>query len=217
MVRLATNRFFRFRRKCFGMKVGRRFHKCTYIKCPLCLGKMQTPVGPFWSFFDWLHGLGRLLIGGLPRNETDHPTINHRWSVRRARFFAFSAALVKLLKLYIDLCVKLFGIWNRLGETVSESLFVLCQIAYFDLVTAELIISLWNFVPRRSKNPHLSYWGPTGFRGRLWIRVQLWIYGPVGVGGGHLLCGPYWGCAAPKGHFLIPDTLAKGVFLAKIP
>ena len=35
--------------------------------------------------------------------------------------------------------------------------------------------------------------------------------------GGHLLCGPYWGCAALKGHFLSPDSLAKGVFLAKIP
>ena len=33
----------------------------------------------------------------------------------------------------------------------------------------------------------------------------------------HLLCGPYWGCAAPKCHFLSPDSLAKGVFLAKIP
>ena len=25
------------------------------------------------------------------------------------------------------------------------------------------------------------------------------------------------GCAAPKGHFLSPDSLAKGVFLSKIP
>ena len=33
----------------------------------------------------------------------------------------------------------------------------------------------------------------------------------------HLVCGPYWGCAAPKGHFLSPDSLAKGEFLAKIP
>ena len=32
-------------------------------------------------------------------------------------------------------------------------------------------------------------------------------------GGGHLLCGPYCGCAANKGHFLSPDC----VFLAKIP
>ena len=32
-----------------------------------------------------------------------------------------------------------------------------------------------------------------------------------------VLCGPYWGCAAPKGHFLSPDSLAKGVFLAQIP
>ena len=38
----------------------------------------------------------------------------------------------------------------------------------------------------------------------------------VGLCGG-LLCGPYWGCAAPKRHFLSPDSLAKGVFLAKIP
>ena len=41
------------------------------------------------TIFDWLHGLGRLLIGGLPRTETDHPTINHRWSVKRARILHF--------------------------------------------------------------------------------------------------------------------------------
>ena len=46
--------------------------------------------------------------------------------------------------------------------------------------------------------------------------------GPGGCVGGApywtlLLCGPYWVCAAPKGHFLSPDSLAKGVFLAKIP
>ena len=35
------------------------------------------------------------------------------------------------------------------------------------------------------------------------------------MGAGDLLRGPYWGCAAPKGHFLSPDPLAKGVFLAK--
>ena len=36
---------------------------------------------PVWSIltiFDWLHGLSRLSIDGLPRTETDHPTINHR-------------------------------------------------------------------------------------------------------------------------------------------
>ena len=48
MVRLATNGFFRFCRKCFGMKVERRFHRCTDIKCPLCLSKMRTPFGPFF-------------------------------------------------------------------------------------------------------------------------------------------------------------------------
>ena len=32
------------------MKVERRFHKCTDIKCPLCLSKMWTPFGPFWPF-----------------------------------------------------------------------------------------------------------------------------------------------------------------------
>ena len=44
--------------------------------------------------------------------------------------------------------------------------------------------------------------------------IYIFIYGG---GGGHLLCGPYWGCATPKGHFLSPDSLAKGMFLAKIP
>ena len=50
MVRFATNGFFRFCRKCFGMKVERRFHGCTDIKCPLCLSKMRTPFGPFLPF-----------------------------------------------------------------------------------------------------------------------------------------------------------------------
>ena len=50
---------------------------------------MRAPFGPFWPFFYWLHGLSRLLIGGLPRTETDHPTINHRWSVRRVRILHF--------------------------------------------------------------------------------------------------------------------------------
>ena len=70
-----------FCRKCFVMKVERRFYRCTDIKCPLCLSKMRTLFGPFWPFFYWLHGLSRLLI--------DHPTINHRWSVRRARILHF--------------------------------------------------------------------------------------------------------------------------------
>ena len=42
-----------------------------------------------FDHFYWLHGLSRLLIGRLPRTETDHPTINHRWSVRRARILHF--------------------------------------------------------------------------------------------------------------------------------
>ena len=45
--------------------------------------------GPYLVHFEWLHGLNRFLIGGLPRTETDHPTINHRWSVRRARILPF--------------------------------------------------------------------------------------------------------------------------------
>ena len=50
------------------------------------------------------------------------------------------------------------------------------------------------------------------------LLVLLHVMGGGGGGGGaHLLCGPYWGCAAPKGHFLSPDSLAKGVFLANIP
>ena len=48
---LVTNGFFRFCSKCFGMKVVRRFHRCTNIKCPLCLSKLPTPFGPFYHFF----------------------------------------------------------------------------------------------------------------------------------------------------------------------
>ena len=43
------------------------------------------------------------------------------------------------------------------------------------------------------------------------IQAAIWTPGE------HLLCGLYWGCASPKGHFLSPDSLAKGVFVAKIP
>ena len=47
MVRLATNGFFRFCRKCFLMTADWPFHRSTYIKCPLCLSKMRTPCGLF--------------------------------------------------------------------------------------------------------------------------------------------------------------------------
>ena len=89
MVRLATHGFFRFCRKCSGMKVERRFHTCTDIKCPMCPSKMRTTFGPFWPYFYWFHGLSRLSIGGLPRTETDHPNFNHRWSVRQAKILHF--------------------------------------------------------------------------------------------------------------------------------
>ena len=32
-----------------------------------------------------------------------------------------------------------------------------------------------------------------------------------------LLCGPYWGCAARKGPFLNPISVAKGLILAEPP
>ena len=41
---------FQVLQKCFGMKVERRFQRCTDIKCPLCLIKMRIPFGPFWPF-----------------------------------------------------------------------------------------------------------------------------------------------------------------------
>ena len=45
--------------------------------------KAWTPIG--WSdfdyFFKWFHGLGKLLIDGPPRTDTDHPTISHGWTV----------------------------------------------------------------------------------------------------------------------------------------
>ena len=50
-----------------------------------------------WTIFDWLHGLNRLLIGGLPRTETDHPTINHRCSVKRARILHFLQHWIQVL------------------------------------------------------------------------------------------------------------------------
>ena len=31
-----------------------------------------------------------------------------------------------------------------------------------------------------------------------------------------LLCGPYWGGVVAKGHFLSPDSLAKGEFLKRV-
>ena len=54
---------------------------CALVKC--------RPVWSILTIFYWLHGLSRLLIGALPRTEMDHPTINHRWSVRRARVLLF--------------------------------------------------------------------------------------------------------------------------------
>ena len=98
MVRLATNGFFRFCRKCFGMKVDRRLHRCADIKFPLCLSKMRTALVHFNHCY-WLHGLSRLLIGGLLWTETGYPTINHRWSIRRARILHFLTVL-QLTKKY---------------------------------------------------------------------------------------------------------------------
>ena len=113
MVRLATNGFFRFYRRCFGMKVDRQCHRCTDIKCPLWLSKIRTPFGPFDHFFHWLHGLSRLLIGGLPRTETEHPTINHRWSVRRARILHF---LQHCNKHPIAAAGSSVLVWQKLGR-----------------------------------------------------------------------------------------------------
>ena len=42
-----------------NVKVDRVFHRCTDIKCPLCLSKMRTLFGPFWlvawsqQIIDW--------------------------------------------------------------------------------------------------------------------------------------------------------------------
>ena len=75
MVRLATNGFFKFCRKCFGMKVERvrRFHRCTDIKCLLCLGKMRTLCGPFWPFFDWLHAWSQQITDWRTTQNWDGP------------------------------------------------------------------------------------------------------------------------------------------------
>ena len=35
--------------------------------------------------------------------------------------------------------------------------------------------------------------------------------------GGHLFCGPYWGCAARKGPFFSPISVANGLFLTRFP
>ena len=55
----------------------------------LRLNKARTWIGSFWKFFNRLHGLSRLLIEGPPRTETDHPIINHGWSVGRTRILHF--------------------------------------------------------------------------------------------------------------------------------
>ena len=83
MVRLATNEFFKFCRKYFGMKLDIRFHRFTAIT------DITASIGSFWPFFNWSHGLSRLLIDGPPRTETDHPTINHGWSIGRTRILHF--------------------------------------------------------------------------------------------------------------------------------
>ena len=54
-----------------------------------------------------------------------------------------------------------------------------------------------------------------------WLSRDHWALEPW-AHGDHLfshglLCEPYCGCAAPKGHFMSPDSFAKGVFLAEIP
>ena len=60
-----------FCRKCFVMKVERRFHRCTDIKCPLCLSKMQHSLVHFdhfllvaWSTADYWLTTQPSTIGG---------------------------------------------------------------------------------------------------------------------------------------------------------
>ena len=55
----------------------------------LCLSKTPMSTGSLWSYFNWFHGLGKLLIDRPPRTSTDHPTINHGWSVGRTRILHF--------------------------------------------------------------------------------------------------------------------------------
>ena len=69
------------------------------IKCPFCLSKIRTPFDPFW-LVAWSQ---QIIDGGLPRTETDLPTINHRWSVRRAGILHF---------LQHCWCKKILTIWS---------------------------------------------------------------------------------------------------------
>ena len=90
MVRLATNGFFRFCRKCFGIKVERRFHRCTDIKCPLCLSKMRIPFGPFWHFFIGCMVSADHWLADYPElRRTTRPSTIGGPVVRRARILHF--------------------------------------------------------------------------------------------------------------------------------
>ena len=113
MVRLATNEFFRFCRKYFGNETG---HTIPQISCAclyLCLNNMRTSIGSFWPFFNWFHGLSRLLIGGPPRSENLDGSPNHQpWVIRWAnQDFAFSAALVNS-ELELEFNSKFNLSWN---------------------------------------------------------------------------------------------------------
>ena len=51
---------------------------------------------PPFDHFNWFHALSRLLIDGPPRTETDHPTINHGWSVVRPKILHFPQHCIPL-------------------------------------------------------------------------------------------------------------------------
>ena len=64
---------------------------------------------PVWSsltIFDWLHGVSRLLIDGLLRTETDHPTIHHRIEIQPGGAFKNAYELLNLRALKITMLYK---------------------------------------------------------------------------------------------------------------
>ena len=95
---------------------GRRFRRCTDVKCPLCLSKMRTPfsilIGCMVSADYWLADYPEL-------RRTTQPSTIDRWSVRRARILHFlqhwsncgcNDSLVSL----IVKCVWLLTQWKKI-------------------------------------------------------------------------------------------------------
>ena len=75
--------------KIFQNETGHKIHWYICVSVCTCASAKHGFRVTHFGHFIWFHALSRLLIDGPTTTETDHPTINHGWSVVRPRILHF--------------------------------------------------------------------------------------------------------------------------------